>query len=271
MADTRLGIFSRNDMFVDDGTVTVNGIMLGDIGWYLTSAPEVDAISFDTSYTSVTGAHGSRDMTLVDEGGMAYAGRRTVTLHLRTVGTWQEAVKSKLALGSMVGRDARITWQALPGDFIGRLESSNPSEVWKGGVFAYYEIDLTMSAMPMLYGAEVTSGGKTLVVAGNCRVFPRFTALVNAGSILKIERDDGVFLEVATEQKAGAVLEVTVETAPDKGRGAYVADAPVCPTLASDFFDLPHGEVSLQVTGINAAMPVEEAFQITYEPLWLIP
>jgi len=103
MADSRLGIYSRNRMFVDDGTVTVNGARLGDMGWYLTTAPEVDALSFDTSYTTVTGAHGSRDLSLTDGSGLAYAGRRTVTLHLRTVGTWQEAVKSKVALGSIVG------------------------------------------------------------------------------------------------------------------------------------------------------------------------
>lgn len=176
MADSRLGIYSRNSMFVDDGTVTVNGTRLGDMGWYLTSAPEVDAISFDTSYTTVTGAHGSRDLSLTDGSGLAYAGRRMVTLHLRTVGTWQEDVKSKVALGSIVGRDARITWRALPGDFVGRLESSNPSEVWQGGVFAYYEIDLTMSAMPMLYGRKTAVSGTKLTVNGNCRVFPTFTA-----------------------------------------------------------------------------------------------
>lgn len=264
MADSRLGIFSRNDMFVDDGTVTVNGIRLGDIGWYLTDAPEVDAVSFDISYTSVTGAHGSRDMSLVDEGGMAYAGRRTVTLHLRTLGTWQEAVKSKLALGSMVGRDARITWNALPGDFVGRLESSSPSEAWHGGVFAYYEIDLVMSAMPMLCGAEITVSGTELTVNGNCRVFPRFTAILKAESKLKISRDDGVFIEVEAEKVFGAGVEAVIETSPTKKRGVYINDVLTCPTLTSDFFDLPAGDSTITVVGASS-------ITTSYEPLWLIP
>lgn len=264
MADTRLGIFSRNRMFVDDGTLTVNGTRLGDIGWYLTSAPEVDAISFDTSYTSITGTHGSRDMTLVDAGGMAYAGRRTVTLHLRTLGTWQEAVKSKLALGSMIGREARITWQALPGDFIGRLESSSPSEVWQGGVFAYYEIDLTMSAMPMLYGSKMTVSGTKLAVSGNCRVFPTFTATLKAEKKLKISRADGVFIEVNAEKNFAAGAIAIIETSPIKSRGVYINDVLTCPTLTSDFFDLPVGDSTITVVGASS-------ITTSYEPLWLIP
>lgn len=264
MADSRLGIFSRNEMFVDDGTVTVNGINLGGIGWYLTAAPEVEALAFNTAYTSITGAHGSRDLSLVDGSGLAYAGRRTVTLHLRTLGTWQEAVDSKLMLGSMVGRDARITWNALPGDFVGRLESSNPSEVWQGGVFAYYEIDLVMSAMPTLYGAKVTVSGTELTVSGNCRVFPRFTAVLKAEKKLKISRDDGVFIEVDAEKVFGAGVEAVIDMSPTRSRGVYINDVLTCPTLTSDFFDLPAGDSTITVVGASS-------ITTSYEPLWLIP
>lgn len=264
MADSRLGIFSRNDMFVDDGTVTVNGVNLGGIGWYLTAAPEVEALAFNTAYTSITGTHGSRDLSLTDGDGLAYADRRTVTLHLRTLGTWQEAVQSKLALGSMVGRDARITWNALPGDFIGRLESSSPSEVWHGGVFAYYEIDLVMSAMPMLYGTEITVSGTKLTVSGNCRVFPRFTAILKAESKLKISRDDGVFIEVEAEQVFGSGIEAVIEMSPTRKRGVYINDVLTCPTLTSDFFDLPAGDSTITVVGASS-------ITTSYEPLWLIP
>ena len=259
MADSRLGVYSRNNMFVDDGTVTVNGIRLGDLGWYLTAAPEVDSIAFDTSYTTVTGAHGSRDMSLTDGSGLAYAGRRTVTLRLRTVGTWQEAVKSKVALGSIVGRDARITWRALPGDFIGRLESSNPSEVWQGGVFAYYEIDLTMSAMPMLYGRKTAVSGTKLTVNGNCRVFPTFTATLKAEKKLKISRADG-----DAEKNFSAGVTAVIETSPTKSRGVYINGVLTCPTLTSDFFDLPVGDSTITVVGASS-------ITTSYEPLWLIP
>lgn len=264
MADSRLGVYSRNNMFVDDGTVTVNGIRLGDLGWYLTAAPEVDAIAFDTSYTTVTGAHGSRDMSLTDGSGLAYAGRRTVTLHLRTVGTWQEAVKSKVALGSIVGRDARITWRALPGDFIGRLESSSPSEVWQGGVFAYYEIDLTMSAMPLLCGKKTAVSGTKLTVNGNCRVFPTFTATLKAEKKLKISRADGVFIEVDAEKSFSAGITAVIETSPTKSRGVYINGVLTCPTLTSDFFDLPVGDSTITVVGASS-------ITTSYEPLWLIP
>lgn len=264
MADSRLGVFSRNDMFVDDGTVTVNGVNLGGIGWYLTAAPEVEALAFSTAYQSITGAHGSRDLTLVDGSGLAYADRRTVTLHLRTLGTWQEAVESKLMLGSMVGRDARITWNALPGDFVGRLESSNPNEVWQGGVFAYYEIDLVMNAMPMLYGAEVTVSGTKLTVNGNCRVFPRFTAVLKAEKKLKISRADGVFIEVEAEKVFGTGVEAVIDMSPTRSRGVYINDVLTCPTLTSDFFDLPAGDSTITVVGASS-------ITTSYEPLWLIP
>ena len=172
MADSRLGIYSRNSMFVDDGTVTVNGTRLGDMGWYLTSAPEVDAISFDTSYTTVTGAHGSRDLSLTDGSGLAYAGRRMVTLHLRTVGTWQEDVKSKVALG--------------------------------------------------------------------------------------------VFIEVDAERNFAAGATAVIETSPTKSRGVYINGVLTCPTLTSDFFDLPVGDSTITVVGASS-------ITTSFEPLWLIP
>lgn len=187
-----------------------------------------------------------------------------MTLHLRTVGTWQEAVKSKIALGSIMGRDARITWHALPGDFVGRLESSSPSEVWHGGVFAYYEIDLTMSAMPMLYGRKTAVSGTKLTVSGNCRVFPTFNVKLKAEKKLKISRADGVFIEVDAERNFAAGATAIIETSPTKSRGVYINGVLTCPTLTSDFFDLPVGDSTITVVGASS-------ITTSFEPLWLIP
>lgn len=258
--DSRLGIYSREKMFVDDGSVTVNGIKLGDLGWYLTAPPSVDAASFRTSYTTVSGAHGSRDMTLEDDAGLSFAERRSVTLALRTVGTYVEASESKIALGGLVGREAEIRWRTLPGAFRGRLSASEPSETWVDGVFSHCELTLTLEAQPLLFGEEVTASSKELTVQGNVGAYPTIEGTATVATA-RVTSPDHAFIEV-TGLKSGAAVRIVCDDSP--ARGAFVNGNRVLPTIDSDFFRLQPGKNVLDVVGLNIS-------KISYEPLWLIP
>lgn len=258
--DSRLGVYSRDEMFVDDGSVTLDGQLLGDMGWYLTAPPSVDSASFRTSFTSVTGAHGSRDMTLVDSSGLAFADRRNVTLSIRTVGTYQEATASKLALGGYIGREVRVRWRILPGAFIGRLSASEPSEVWVRGVFSHYELTLTLEAQPLLLGDLVSAASGALSIDGNVRVYPTIECTASSASV-RVTAPDMTYVALAG-LKSGT--KVRIVCADDSSRGAFVNGVRILPTIDSDFFSLEPGNVTLAITGgsIN---------KVTYEPLWLIP
>ena len=247
-------------MPIDDGSVTIDGRYLGDMGWYLAAPPTIGTASFRTSFISVTGTHGSKDSTLTDAGGLAFADRREVSLTLRTVGTYVDAVRSKLELGKYVGREVEVRWRILPGSFRGRLSASEPSETWLRGVFSHYELTLTLDAQPLLFGDLETVSGTNFEVLGTVRSYPTLECTASAAT-LKVTAPDKTFIE-QTGLKGGAKIRIVCSDGAE--RGVYVNSVRVLPTIDSDFFSLEPGKVNLAVSGGTID-------KVTYEPLWLMP
>lgn len=258
------GIFSRRRLPVDDGSLTVNGIRLGSLGWWLTSgAVEVADATPVTSYADIPGMGGSVDQTLTDEMGYAYTGRRAVTCHLRTVGNEVDAIDSMERLAVFHGADVRLRWRGLPGAFVGRARLENRADTWSRGRYAFTECDLVVDAAPFLVGdaVSVVLPNTSLAIDGNRPAWPVISFVTSVPST-RVGVSDGrghsVMIQSGASISSGS--RVVIDCAEHV---CTIAGNKVMPTLASDYFPILPGKPTLSLTSATIAT-------VTYSPAWMI-
>lgn len=124
------------------------GAFVTDEGW------SIDKADPQTTTTRLPGMSGVLDSTLEDMNLHAYVGRRTVTIHIATVGDVDEIMETKRRIGAMHGQRQRITGLVPQGAMIGRLEVG----AWEDIVGPYgivgSECELTLDANPYAYGSQ---------------------------------------------------------------------------------------------------------------------
>lgn len=101
---------------------------------------------------------------------------------------------------------------------------------------------------PVAYGRERTETGTAFEVDGTCPTWPTFELVAAAGSIVQVGRGDA-FVRVEHAFSGGEVVCIGCE-----GEGVTIdgVDARANVTLASDFFSLAPGSVTLAFSGCSA-------------------
>lgn len=212
---------------------------------------QIDSVDIATSFQQVPGRSGGIDMTLEDETGAAAIGRLSISLGIVISGDEQQAVESKLRIGTLIGRDVTVKWRALPGEYHGRLSRDAWSDIHLGPVFFQSTTTLTISADPFLRYPRQTiplldgEDAFLFTVPGNRPTRPRFTLTPTAGVERVLIRDNGeraMTVKLPAAADGDRPLVVDAET-----RTLRFGSALAGLTLDSDWFNLTPGRHSITI------------------------
>lgn len=251
-----MSVYQRGSLPVDDMSVLVNGTPISSYGLWVTSAAmEIASGDPSTDMVEVPGRE-SVDLSLEDVQGAAIPERRTITLHVRTVGDESDIVSTKIRAGSLHGMTGSIRWRNLPGDYEGRISIGAWTDAYRHGRLATAETDITFNAAPYLIGTvervqKIQSGVPTLVrVEGNRPAPPVWTLTPDSGVTqvtISDDRGDSITVNPATEITGIIVIDCAAQTARIAGNLAPV-------TIDSDYFALTSPYVRISVQGASGTV-----------------
>lgn len=260
-----LGVHNRLSLPVDRSGLRLAGRPIRDWGlWLLLGGVEIDAPDKTTDFVNVPGMSGSVNRTLLDESGHAYADRRTITMHVATLGNLQDAIETKQAVGALDGIDTTLEWGGLPGHYQGFLTVGAWTDTWgSGGVYRHSTCDLTMLADPDLVDEprtfDLTVGDPRHVwVKGNRPSRPVITATPPRDTkrlYITVGARQLVYDLPGTDGAKTLVADC-------ENRSTTYGDAVVFPSVDSDYPVLTPGEVPSQLSAGTGS--------VTYHPRWRI-
>lgn len=250
-----MSVYRRGSLPVDDLSVLVNGRPVTSYGIWVTSAAMEIAAADPTIETVEVPGRESVDLSLEDTLGAAIPGRRTITLHVRTVGDEHDIVDAKIRAGSLHGMTGAIRWRNLPGDYEGRISIGAWADEYRHGRLAMAETDITFNATPYLIGPEcvqeIQSGVPTLVrIEGNRPTPPVWTLTPDSGVTqvtVADDRGDRITVNPATAITGTIVIDCAAQT-------ARIAGNLVPVTIDSDYFALTSPYVRISVQGASGTV-----------------
>ncbi|MBW3092640.1 3-hydroxy-3-methylglutaryl CoA synthase [Bifidobacterium sp. 82T10] len=254
--------YHRSLLPVDNQSLTLNNTPISHYGTWLTNAAlEIDATQPTTTITEIPG-HTPIDQSLEDAIGSAIPNRRTITLHLRTIGDENDALQTKTKIGALAGTLGTIRWRNLPGEYRGRITVGAWQDVWSWGVWTYAECDLTIDADPYLYDRQrskpLKAGDNLVRVDGNRPAWPTYT-LTPANGAKSITVADKRGHHITINRGTAITGQIVIDTSQSTAR---IAGNLVPVTIDSDYFPILPKTTTITCTNCTGT--------IAYQPLTLI-
>lgn len=237
--------------------LAIDGVPVGSMGFVLVGA-DLGAAEPSTSMSNVPGRAGGVDLTLEDECGCAFQGRRSCTFSLRTFSPAHRRAACKLALGALTGKEADVFYRPLGLTLRGRIAVG----AWDDGN-GWADVDLTLSADPIMRGkgakVALAKGDNVITVGGNAPC-PIALDLSPAGlEWVRVVLDGGKFVRVwpAASFGAGAALSIDSESMTCALNGSNIA-----PTLDSDWLVIAPGRHVLTLSGGTGTASFSERWKM---------